>query len=75
MSLSLGDTFHVPSGERAGYWIVNSISGNGQTFSRRIKDASGDKRLLWGPSPAPLMKLGAKKISVDAIGRVRPAND
>lgn len=75
MSLSLGDAFHVPEGERAGYWIVASISGNGQIFSRPINDATTDRKKRWGPSPAPLVKLGAKKVSVDPIGRVRPAND
>ncbi|QGM47067.1 type II CRISPR RNA-guided endonuclease Cas9 [Methylocystis heyeri] len=75
MSLSLGDTFFVPSGERVGYWVVNSIAGNGQMFSRPINDAGKDSKSQWGPSPGPLVKLGAKKISVDPIGRVRPAND
>ena len=75
MSLSLGDTFEIPNGERAGHWIVNSISGNGQIFSRRINDAGKDQKGLWGPSPAPLLKLGARKVSVDPIGQVRPASD
>lgn len=75
MSLSLGDTFFVPEGERSGYWTVKSISGNGQVFCKPINDADPGSKGLWGPSPAPLLKLGARKVSVDPIGRVRPAND
>lgn len=75
MSLSLGDTFHVPEGERAGYWVVKSISGNGQIFSKPINNADPAAGGTWGPSPAPLIKLGAKKVSIDPIGRIRSAND
>jgi hypothetical protein len=75
MSLSLGDTFFIPQGERAGYWTVKSIAGNGQVFCKPINDADPSSKGLWGPSPAPLLRLGARKVSVDPIGRVYFAND
>lgn len=75
MSLSLGDTFCVPSGERAGYWAVKTIAANGQVFCKPVNDADNSSAGLWGPSPAPLAKLNPRKVAVDPIGRVRPAND
>lgn len=75
MSLSLGDTFYIPMGERAGYWAVKTISANGQIFCKPIADADTSSAGLWGPSPSPLAKLNPRKVSVDPIGRVRPAND
>jgi CRISPR-associated endonuclease Csn1 len=75
MSLSLGDTFQIPPGDKAGYWTVKSISGNGQIFSKPINNADPSASGTWGPSPAPLVKLSAKKIAVDPIGQIRPSND
>lgn len=75
MSLSLGDTFLIPSGDRAGYWTVKTIYGNGQVFCKRLNSADTSSGGQWGPSPGPLVQLGARKVSVDPIGRVRPAND
>jgi len=75
ISLSLGDTFYIPEGDRTGYWTVKSISGNGQVFCKPINNADASPAGVWGPSPAPLIKLSARKVSIDPIGRVRPAND
>lgn len=75
MSLSLGDTFVIPEGDRAGYWTVKTIAGNGQVFCKPLNVADTSSSGLWGPSPGPLIKLNARKVSVDPIGRVRPAND
>ncbi len=75
MTLSLGDTFQIPAGAKAGYWTVKSISGNGQIFSKLINNADPSAKELWGPSPAPLIKLSAKKLSIDPIGRIFQAND
>jgi CRISPR-associated endonuclease Csn1 len=65
----------IEAGERKGYWTPKSIAGNGQIHLRKIVDAGTEDKDLWKPSPAPLIKLGAQKVSVDPIGRVRPAND
>jgi CRISPR-associated endonuclease Csn1 len=75
MSLGLGDTILIDEGERKGYWTPKSILGNGQLFLKTITDAGVGNVGLWAPSPGPLVKAGAKKIAVDPIGRVRPAND
>lgn len=75
MSLSLGDTFLIPEGDRAGYWTVKTIARNGQVFCKPLNVADTSSSDLWGPSPGPLIKLNARKVSVDPIGRVRPAND
>jgi len=75
MSLSLGDTFLIPSGEQAGYWTVKTIAGNGQVFCKPLNSADPSSSGQWGPSPGPLIKLGARKVSIDPIGRIRSAND
>jgi CRISPR-associated endonuclease Csn1 len=75
LSLSLGDTFYVPDGDRKGYWNVKSISSNGQIFSKPINSADMSATGQWGPSPAPLIKANVQKVSIDPIGRIRKAND
>lgn len=75
MSLSLGDTFQIQQGDRAGYWTVKTIAANGQVFCKPINNADTSSTGLWGPSPAPLVRLKPRKVSVDPIGRIRPAND
>lgn len=75
MSLSLGDTFYVSEGDRKGYWTVKTIAANEQVFCKPLNDADTSSTGLWGPSPAPLAKLEPHKLSVDPIGRVRPAHD
>ncbi len=73
MSISLGDTIYIPDGEKKGWWVARILSPNKQIFFHRIEDALGDSK--WGPNPNTLMQLGAKKVSIDPIGRVRPAKD
>ena len=73
MSISLGDTVYIDSGEKAGYWVANGLSANGQIFLFRPEDASGDSK--WTPRVNTLCKENARKVSIDPIGRVRPAND
>lgn len=75
MTLSQGDSFFIPAGERNGYWTVKTIAANGQVFCKPLSDADPGSKGLWGPSPAPLLKLNPRKVSIDPIGRVRPAND
>ena len=75
MSLSPGDMIEIPDGERKGIWVVRKLSGNGQIFFKKSIDATPAGEGLWGPSPGPLLVMKARKISVDPIGRIRPAND
>ena len=74
MSLSIGDALIFKALEEGSYWVVNKLSANGQVYIRRHTDAD-KKGQLWSPSARTFVAKGAKKISVDPIGRIRPAND
>jgi CRISPR-associated endonuclease Csn1 len=75
MSIALGDTIGIEQGERTGHWVANILSANGQIFFRRVEDALPTGETKWGPNANTLFKEGARKLSIDPIGRVRPAND
>lgn len=79
LSLCAGDAIEYLEGERAGVWIVKKISGNGQVFLRQAKDAAKDASKYYGPLIGTLLPLIAekklRKVSIDPIGRLRPAND
>jgi CRISPR-associated endonuclease Csn1 len=74
MSLSSGDSIQFTSGDYLGVWIVISIWADGRVEIKAANDAgtSGKKRTTL--SPSKLLTHG-RKISVDPIGRIRPAND
>jgi len=85
-SLMNGDTVEMADGERRALFIVHKISrfATGQvefafcraTDARRVKQIQEGKGVDWPrPGPDGLRKLGCVKVSVDALGRVRPAND
>jgi CRISPR-associated endonuclease Csn1 len=73
MSLAPGDTVAFPEGDKEGYWIVQGAWSNGQIVLERTNDAAHAKTTR--PSPSALLRGGARKVSVDPIGRIRPAND
>jgi CRISPR-associated endonuclease Csn1 len=73
MSLSPGDMVHIPEGERAGYWTVEGVWAAGPIVIVRANDATGTS--VFRPRADSLLATGARKISVDPIGRVRRAND
>ena len=73
MSVALGDTIRISDGERAGLWVANILSANGQIYFWRAEDAKGDTK--WGPNANTLFKEKAQKLSIDPIGRIRTAND
>ena len=73
MSLSPGDTLDFPGGDKAGVRIVQGVWGNGQVVTQDHIDSTGSS--VWKPNANSIVKQGAKKLSVDPIGRVRPAND
>lgn len=87
MSLSAGDAIEFPSGDKKGIWIVQGAWANGQVVVVRHTDARpstlteakrlgvGEKREEFLPSVGGLIQRGAKKIAIDPIGRIRPAND
>ena len=74
MSLSINDALIFSNSEEDGIWIVKKVSSNGQVFLRRHTDANRVGK-FWAPSARTFAEKGAKKISVDPIGRIRPAND
>jgi CRISPR-associated endonuclease Csn1 len=73
MSLAAGDAVEFPNGGKEGIWIVRGVCANGQIILERATDATGSTRSA--PSPGAFLKGGARKVSVDPIGRIRPAND
>ena len=73
MSLSPGDTLDFPDGNKAGVRIVQGVWGNGQVVTQDHIDSTGSS--VWKPNANSIVKQGAKKLSVDPIGRIRPAND
>ena len=74
-SISKGDIIEFDD-ERARYWVVRMLASHGQILivphneARRDKDAT-----KFTPFLKSLVEKNVKKISVDPIGRIRPAND
>ncbi len=73
MSLAAGETIKVPTGVKAGLWIVSGVWANGQIVIEAANDA--DHKTTTRPAPSALIKDQAVKVSIDPIGRVRPARD
>ncbi|MDX2104753.1 MAG: type II CRISPR RNA-guided endonuclease Cas9, partial [Alphaproteobacteria bacterium] len=75
MSLSAGDTVRL-AGDRAGLWIVRTVSSKGQIALWPINDTDADKHeTVFAPRIGGMIKRGLEKVSVDPIGRIRPARD
>jgi len=73
MSLSPGDAVEFPTGTKKGVWIVTGAWASGQIVLETAIDANHSTTTR--PMPGSLLRDGAKKISVDPIGRIRKAND
>jgi CRISPR-associated endonuclease Csn1 len=74
MSLCPGDTLEFPDASGSSrYRIVQSLWSNGQVVLVDHTDA--DKKSKNQPGIASIIRAGARKVSVDPIGRVRPAGD
>jgi len=74
MSLSPGDALELSRNGRTETWIVREVRSKGQIYLDSHDDAVGETR--FGPRVRPLIdRYGAKKISIDPVGRIRPAND
>lgn len=74
MSLVSGDMVMFPeAGGKCAYRYVSSVWSAGPIV---MHDHNQNRKNVWNrPSPSSLVKCGAKKVSVDPIGRVRPAHD
>ena len=73
LSLTAGDTIEFPEGHsHAGLRVVTSVWSSGVVVTEAIHDAEGNP---WRPAIGSIVNSGARKVSVDPIGRVRPARD
>ncbi len=87
MSLSQGDAVQFSDGPEKGIWIVKGIEGDGRASLARHADARPstakeaerlgmDRSLkLFRPRLGGFLRRNPRKISIDPIGRIRPAND
>jgi CRISPR-associated endonuclease Csn1 len=73
MSLAPGDAIEFPEGEKKGIWIVQGAWANGQVVLSRLTDAVGST--VTRPNPGAVLREGGRKVSIDPIGQIRPAND
>ena len=73
MSLAPGESIEFPVGTKAGFWNVTGVWGSGRIVLERIIDAEHGSTTR--PSAASILAEGGRKVSVDPIGRVRPASD
>jgi CRISPR-associated endonuclease Csn1 len=73
MSLAQGDCVQFDNKSKAGTFVVVGIWSSGQVVLKSGTDSTGETTIR--PNPSSMLKDGAKKVSVDPIGRVRPAND
>ena len=75
MSLAAGDTVRL-EGDRHGLWIVRKLSANGQLTLWPINDTDAEKhKTIFEPTIGGMISRGLAKVSIDPIGRIRPAND
>ena len=72
MSLSQGDALRFPDSD-PGVKIIESVWASGVIVVVDHIDATGATR--FRPTAGAVVKRGARKLSVDPIGRVRLAND
>ncbi len=87
MSLSPGDVVELQEGTKKGHWVIHGISSEGRPTLAGINDARptsveeaekqgmDDKRKDYEPRFEGFMKGRPRKVSIDPIGRARPAND
>ncbi len=73
MSLSRGDALRFSEGKMSGVWIVQGVWAAGPIVLWRAEDATGAS--VYRPNASSIIAAGARKIAVDPIGRMQPAND
>lgn len=79
LSLAPGEVVDIPSGDNRGRWLVTSVWSNGPIVLKDLNDASKNEKesafRCFRPNANSLLSMGCRKISIDPIGRIRPAND
>lgn len=73
MTLAPGDTLHFANGRMEGFWVVQGAWASGQIVLAKSNDATGSS--VTRPMASSIIRDGGRKVSIDPIGRVRPAND
>ena len=73
MSLSPGDTLQLTRNGETGLKIVESVWSAGPVVMVDHDDAEG--ATVFRPGAKTIVSSGGRKVSVDPIGRIRPAND
>ena len=73
MSLSPGDTLQLSANGDAKLRIVTGVWNNGQV--EMIDHIDAARATKTHPRPSRIVLDGGRKVSVDPIGRIRPAND
>lgn len=74
MSLMPGDMLEFPDGNgRFAYRVVEGVWASSQSVL--ADHASADGTIWKRPTVPSLIASGARKVTVDPIGRIRPAND
>jgi CRISPR-associated endonuclease Csn1 len=73
MSLAPGEAIEFPEGDGKGLRIVQGVWASGVIVTLSHTDA--DSSSVWRPSPGSIVAGGARKVSIDPIGRIRKAGD
>ena len=73
MSLASGEVIQTTSEGQINRWIVKGVWSSGQIVLENERDANGITTTR--PNANSLLKMSLRKISVDPIGRIRPARD
>lgn len=73
MSLAQGEILAFPDGKLKGLWVVQGVWSAGPIVLWRAEDATG--ATVFRPTAASILKSSGRKVSVDPIGRIRPARD
>ena len=75
-SFSRNEIIQIEEGEKAGLWVITQLNNNGQFVLCR-SNASGESatKQKWSPRVSTVIKQGGRKVSIDPIGNIRPAND
>jgi CRISPR-associated endonuclease Csn1 len=79
-SLMGGDTIEVTEDGATQIYVVRTIATNGQIALAKVTDARLIKEIKeagdwWSPRADALRKLSGRKVVIDVLGRVHPAND
>ena len=73
MSLSPGDSLRLKRNGATSVRVVSGVWGNGQVVMTEHSDAA--RVTEFRPGSNAIVSNGGTKISVDPVGRIRPAND